>query len=336
MKKRILTLLLCMTAIAAAAASARAQTSLPTLPESDALLFINGRRVINEALPRVLPEQIVSQMRSGIEQVKNATGIDIGGTDVLVVALRFRNMSPANPMPDILIALRGSFKSDALLSLARMGLQGKYREEKYGTKTITVLKLAEMAGPKAKLPPFLSELSFFASDANTLIGGTNQYVKAAIDATEGKGLISPELSALAMRDPSALLSIAALIPPGFFTNFIPKEMQSNQEMMKLIAGINQAYGSIGMGATDFPITLSVRTADAEHARSLAGLVEMGAGLGAAGVKEKPLQDLLRSVKVTVSGTEVQAQASIPQEVVAGFLKNMFVPTKPPVAPEKKP
>jgi hypothetical protein len=48
-----------------------------------------------------------------------------------------------------------------------------------------------------------------------------------------------------------------------------------------------------------------------------------------------LQDLLRSVKITVSGTEVQAQASAPHEVVAGLLNSMFKPKPAAAATEKK-
>jgi hypothetical protein len=90
-----------------------------------------------------------------------------------------------------------------------------------------------------------------------------------------------------------------------------------------------------MGASDFPLTLMVGTADADQARMLGGLAEMGASLGAGSVKEKPLQDLLRSVKVTVSGTEVQAQATAPIEVVAGLLNSLFKPKPAAATTDKK-
>jgi hypothetical protein len=315
-----------MTAFSAVASSAHAQTSLPTLPDSDALILANGRRLITEALPRVLPEQTAAELRKVVEHIKIMTGIDLAATDSLVMALRFRNMSPTNSMPDFLLALRGSFKANPML---------KTGEERYGAKTITILKLAESAGPNAKLPPFLTELSLFTSDTGMLMVGSNQYVKAAIDAADGKAQIKPELSALATRDTSAMLSAAALIPPGLIASFIPKEAQGNQDIMKMLNGINRAYLSVGMGASDFPLTLIVGTADADQARMLGGLAEMGASLGAGSVKEKPLQDLLRSVKITVSGTEVQAQASAPHEVVADLLKSMFKPKPAAAATDKK-
>jgi hypothetical protein len=326
MRKRILTFLICLTVFSAVASSAHAQTSLPTLPESDALLLANGRRLITEALPRVLPEQTAAEMRKVVEHIKLMTGIDLAATDMLVAALRFRNMSPTNSVPDFLLALRGTFKANPLL---------KTGEEKYGTKTITVLKLAESAGPNAKVPPFLTELSLITSDNGMLMVGSNQYVKAAIDAADGKARINPDLSALATRDSSAMLSAAALIPPGFIANFIPKEAQGNPDIMKMLNGINRVFLSVGMGASDFPLTLMVGTADADQARMLGGLAEMGASLGAGSVKEKPLQDLLRSVKVTVSGTEVQAQATAPIEVVAGLLNSLFKPKPAAATTDKK-
>jgi hypothetical protein len=339
--------LACVIAVAASSASALAQTSsppakgaLPSLPESDALVCLNLRRILNEALPRVLPEKQLAEMRSGLDKVKQMSGIDINGLDNAVLALRVSKASSGLPTPDLLFVVRGAFNADALLSLMRMGLQGKYQEEKYGTKTLTTLKISDLMksgdGKSGPAIPGVSEISVAALDAGTLAAGNPDYLKAAIDSESGQKQIKPELAALATRDPGALLSVAAIIPPGFLSGLLPKEAQGNEEINKLISGIDQVYLSLGMDAKDFTLILAIRTASADHARTLKGLAEMGAqGLGGS-VQDKALQDTLKALSVTTENTEVQLRTGVSQEAVAAFIRNFMQPPAKQAAPQQPP
>ena len=326
-------------------AQAPATGSLPALPESDAILYINARRIINDALPRILPAAQYAKVKTELDDVKKKTGIDINGFESGVLALRFGK--PITATPDFVFVTRGTFNADALVSLARIGLQGKIREEKYGSKSINIFKLSDVMGADGAkvVPGGLDEIAGTALDGNTLALGTLSFLKATIDAEAGQKRISPELTALAMRDPGALISLAINIPPGAFSSLVPSEMQGNEEIGKLIAGIENFSLSLGMNATDFPLMAAVRTASAEHAHTLSGILEMGIRAAGSSMKDKKAQAMLDALKITNEGSSVQVQIAIPQETVATLIREasqpkaespVFISTKEPPKEVKPP
>jgi hypothetical protein len=64
--------------------------ALASLPEADTLIYINPRRILNDALPRVLPASDLAELRKGLEDVKKDAGVDLSNLDYVVVAMRFR------------------------------------------------------------------------------------------------------------------------------------------------------------------------------------------------------------------------------------------------------
>ena len=331
-KKFYTRFLLCVVAALSITTSVHAQApanSLPALPECDAILYVNMRRIISEALPRILPADKYAEMKTGLEDIKRKSGIDVDGFESGVLALRFNK--PITAPPEFVLLVRGSFNADALLSLARIGLQGKVREEKYGSKSISIFKLSDLmgAGEAKFLPSGINDMAATALNGGTLAVGNIPYVKATIDAESGEKRVSPELMALAMRDPGALMSLAIVIPEGMVSGLLPKEMQGNDEIFKIISGIENFYLSVGMNATEFPISASVRTASAEHARTLNGLLEMGLHAAASQIPDKKAQSIVDALKITAEGSEVQVQMPIPQETVAMLIREANKP-KPEV------
>lgn len=327
--------LACLIAAAVLSVSTFAQTSssgLPNLPEADALVYLNLRRILSEMLPSILPEKSLADVKAKIDEVKKTTGIDLYGVEHAVIAMRMGKMGPGSTIPDFVLVVHGSFNADALLSLARMGLQGKFQDEKYGSKTVTTVKISDLmkmgdGKNTTPLPIPVSELSMTALDGGTIAVGNLSYVKAAIDASGGQGGIKPELTALAMRQPDALLSIAGLIPPGLLNNLVPKEMKGNEELDKLVSGLDQLYLSLGMSAEQFTLLLMVRTASADQANTLKGLAEMGTHALGSNSKDKTLQEILGNTKITTEGNEVQLRTGIAKDAVAGFVRNMMMPAK---------
>lgn len=313
---------------AQAPASAQAAAGpLASLPECDAILYLNARRIINEALPRVLPAAQYAKVKAALDDVKAKSGIDINGFESGVLALRFGK--PITTPPDYVLVVRGTFNADALLSLGRIGLQGKLREEKYGSKSINIFKLSEVLGAAdaKSLPTGTNDMAVAALDGGTLALGTIPYVKAAIDAEGGQRRASPELVALAMRDAGALMSIAMTISPGLFAGALPAQMGGNEEINKIISGIENFYLSVGMNATEFPLAASVRTASAEHARTLSGILEIGLRAASSQITDKKAQSMIETLKVTTEGNEVQARMAVPQETITTLIRQ---------ASEKKP
>src|SRR5437764_1033544 len=132
--------MLIVMAIVICATMTPAQSVITNLPESDAVVTINMRRIVNETLPRLLTAEQMAGVQSALAKAKQVAGFDVGNIETGVVGLRLNRNAPL-AMPSMLLVMRGSFNADALVSLVKIGLAGKTHDEKYGAKTLTLLKL---------------------------------------------------------------------------------------------------------------------------------------------------------------------------------------------------
>lgn len=203
--------------------SAQIVSSLANLPEADTLVYINPQRILNEVVPKFMPAKDVEGMRKGFDDVRTHAGVDPTKIDYIVIAVRFKkptadlNFQP----PEFLAVASGDFNADSLLGLARMASQGKLRYEKYGTKTLglmTIDPLVKMAEQNPLLKSF-TEVGIVSLNANTIAVGTPGYLRAAIDAGDGKNRISTEALNSLVRDPNALISIAGAPWHSFAKSF---------------------------------------------------------------------------------------------------------------------
>src|SRR5437868_8381463 len=212
-KHSSLRFMLIVTAIVTCATPTRAQSVITNLPESDAVATVNVRRIVNETLPRLLTVEQMSSVQSALAKAKKVAGFDVSNIETAVVGLRLNRSAPL-AMPSMLLVMRGSFNADALVSLLKIGLAGKTHDEKYGAKTLTLLKLNDVmpTGGSAATSRAV-EIAIVALDGGTIAAGVPAYVKAAVDAT-GKNRIKPELVQLVGREPNSLIAIAGLVPQG--------------------------------------------------------------------------------------------------------------------------
>src|ERR1700720_1373511 len=135
-------------------------SSLSNLPEADELIYISPHRVLTEAAPRVLPDADLAKMRADLSDVKKQTGIDPANIDFIVFQVRFRKpTAEVNfSLPEYLVVASGDFSADAALLLARQAFEGKLRDEKYGSRTISLLTIPEIA-KEAQKNSFLKPLA---------------------------------------------------------------------------------------------------------------------------------------------------------------------------------
>ena len=192
--KLLLIAALAVVSLAQHAVAQSPSATLASLPEADALIYVSPQRILNEAAPRVMSPADLTKMRSGFTEIKSAAGIDPATVEYLVIAVRFNK--PAGNLsfnaPDVMIVAGGDFSSDSLLSLGQVYLQDKVRVEKYGSKSMTVMKIDPLEAEAQKNPllkPFV-EIGAVPLSANSLAIGTLPYLRAAIDAADGNGRIS--------------------------------------------------------------------------------------------------------------------------------------------------
>jgi hypothetical protein len=245
--------------------SARARTdalsqtvlnSLSSLPEADTLIFINPQRILNEAVPKLMPEKQVAEMRSTLNEIKQNVGVDPSKVEYVVVALRFRKPSAdLNFMaPEVMIVAGGDFSADSLLLLARMASGGKLRDEKYGTKTLSLMTIDPLVKQAEKNPILksYSELGIISLNATTIAAGTPAYLKAAVDAEEGRGRISSESR---LQTPST------------------QRVTSRTASSNRVAGLSQNWIDVKAGERVAGVTITL----AEGAASLRGSIQLPEG-----------------------------------------------------------
>lgn len=351
-------------AVCALAASASAQglvdarAALSNFPESQAVVFVNARRITHEVLPRVVPKADYDRMMAEARKV----GFDVRDIDYLAAGLRFTGESQSG-VPEFLVVLRGRFSADALITLGRIAASTQNlrpREEIYGNKPIQVFDLAALDrkeeagadgqgenqgdGPKPKPLPF-KEVAAAALDPNTLVFGVPGYVRAAVDAAGGRGRLSASLLDLAARDPQALWSLTADVPENLMQHAQKLGIPPNEEASRILGWLRRVSFSNGWDALNLTLRAAVLTDSPEHANAIGGLVRMGLTAAESAAREdierkrrrpresREAQMALKALRTFVTRTEgstVVLGASIPQSAVAEFVRREFV--KKPAGP----
>jgi hypothetical protein len=314
------------------AAPTRAQSVVASLPESDAVVTINARRIVGETLPRLLTAEQMTGVQAALAKAKQVAGFDVASIESAVIGMRLNRSTPLSA-PTMLLVMRGSFNADAIVSLMKIGLKDKAHAETYGAKTLTLLKLTDLM-PTGSPTARPVEVALVAVDGGTLMIGATSYVKAALDANGGKGRIKSELVQLLAREPESLVSVALLVPPGLFSGFLPKGGDGNEEIGRLAGSIEQLYVGLNMDAQGFPLMLMLKSNSAENAHAIAGLLQTVAQMGM-NTTDKNVKPILEALKVTSQETEVQIRTTLPQEMMASFVRGILSPKKPAPAEQKK-
>ena len=331
----------------AAAQSVDARNLLSTFPESQALLYVNSRRVFDEALPRIVPPQELEKVFGDIQK---QSGFDVRSIHFVALGVRYKEPFSMKTPPDFVVMVKGSFNADAMLSLLRVATEGSYTQEKYGERTINVFKFkkeeskeaqggeqqTQQAKPQGSPFP-ISEIAAVTFDANTLIVGVPGFVRAAIDAADGgQGRVRAELIDLVARNPDNLMSVGGDLPSSLLDMMKGMGMPQNEEAARVIGSLRQLQFAVNMNATDFGAQTVVRTDTPENAQVLNGFVTMGLGFGRMAldgqIKKVPADkpgereamqavlDALGSLRNAANNNELQIDVSVPQATVASLVQ----------------
>ena len=345
-----LALLAALAQAAAAQAPVDTRSALAALPDSQAVLFINARRIINEMLPRVMPAAEYQKMLTQAQQV----GFDPRGLEYAAVGVRLADPPPPSGLPEFVIVVKGNFNADTMLALGRVALGAKNvqtRSETYGSKTIEIIDVRSFEKPpaggtgegtgaaggegtKPKPSPY-PEVAVTALDSGTLVVGVPAYVRAAVDSAGGSGRLRASLVDLAAHDPQALWSLTAEVPPSLADYLRKTGMPANPQVDQMISWVKQVSLAQGMDALNYTLSAAVLTDAPEHASAFSGLVRMGllaaqTALSQEAAKQTPkhkdyakTQAALNVVKSFVNrtdGSTLHLSASVPQKALADLIR----------------
>lgn len=303
-----------------AASAARAQTAatnlLASLPTSDAVMSVDVRRLLSDALPRAYNnnQAELARVNSEIDKFKASTGLDARTIERLVVGVSYKQTATGQTLVETVALARGNFRAASFAPA-----NSRMQEQKHAGKTIQVFNV----GANVKLAGLfnlrVTDVAVAMLDANTVAVGKLERVRAAIDAHAGRGRVKPEIAALATRDANAILGMGGNIPASLTQNL------DMGNISKSIASVRQFYSTLGTTANGFNMLTALRTENASAAQSLStmitGLKQLAPfALGQMpAARQRPLRSLVENSKVGTEGNEVLITLELAQVDVAALI-----------------
>ncbi|MGI9165982.1 MAG: hypothetical protein ACR2G5_06295 [Pyrinomonadaceae bacterium] len=296
------------------------QSLLAKLPTSDAVAQVNVKRVLSEALPKLLAGKSakLAEVNSQIEQFKTRTSLDLRSFDELALGMRYSYPSSGITKIGTVAVARGAFNTGSIVAAGRGASNGKYREEKYLGKTIHIFTLDQQLKVLGVMDLKITELAVAPLDANTLALGDVDRVRNTLAAGKLKRSPNSELIALATQDPSAIGVFAGNVSAQLLQNL----RIGNEAIAKDLAAVRQAYGSLAMTDKDLELIVAARTVDAGSARSLGDTLEGLKQFGAlftnrmSGIRGVLARTALGNLKITTQGNELKIRTAVAQSDVA--------------------
>jgi hypothetical protein len=208
--------------------------------------------------------------------------------------------------------------------------------EKYGSKTIAVMKVPAIAAEAEKQPMLksLTELGLVPLSANSIALGNLAYLKSAVDAAEGTGRIKPATLESLMRDPNVLIASTGAPFSSMFKALGLFGTETNPRDSRCDTPFGNFYSAVTINGANISLRGAMNADNPDTAKIisnlLAGLMQQGINA----VPDKEAQSILQSIKLRPKENEIVWEADIPDKVVA----DIFAPKRPtiPAATAAKP
>jgi hypothetical protein len=335
MKSKIFVLVAVFAFILNAVGTASAQTKtnrtndslFALLPASDGVLTLDVQRILNEAVPQILSgkPQMLADINAKIDELRAKTGLDARQFEQVVIGVSTKQISAREVDLEPVFLARGKYNANALIALAKVASNGKYREEKFGSRTVYIFtgkEIVEQNKPKTNnswfdqaldrmIKGLSKEIAVTSLDGNTLAFGSLARVRETF---EGKLKVNNEVLSLANRKPNAVVSFGMQLPNGL-SNFIQLD---NDELGKTLDSIRQLSGAIEIANDNATVSVVAKTLRAEQAQTLhetlEGLQMIGKAFIGAGKGEdkKVLARMIDNARITRNLSEVALDLQVPQ------------------------
>jgi len=301
-----------------------ASTLLASLPPSDAVAFVKVRRVLDEAMPKLLAENPsqVAELNSELAQFKTQTGLDPRSFEEVALGFQFSHPAEAVTKTRTVALAHGTFNSAALVAAGRMAANGKYVEQQYQGKTIYVFTLDRQVRLFGLWDVRLRDLAVTSINGNMLALGDLEAVKGVLDANRNRKYANPDLVALASQDSSAIVGFGGNISEALMQTLRVRHSGIAREM----TAVRKVYGSLGITNADLELMLAARTVDTYSAKNLGDTVEglkqlAGLFIGRLpAAKESLARTALNNLRITTQGNDLQIRTAVAQAQVAPLIR----------------
>lgn len=301
---------------------------LASLPASDAVMVVDVRRLLSEALPRAYNNDAaeLARVNSEIDKFKTTTGLDARRFERVAVGVSYKQTATGKTLVETVAIARGTFKPGALASLvaatttAPAATRRPVQEQKYAGQTIHVFEVNAQVKLLGLFSMRVSDVAVSVLDANTVAIGKLERVRAAIDANAGRGgRVSPEIAALATRDASAVIGMGGDVPASL------TQKLDIGNLSKSIAAVRQFYSTLDTTAGGFNMLTALRTDNAGAAKNLSSTLTGLKTLAPFAIgqmtpaRARPLQSFIESTKVNAEGNDVLIMTELAQVDVAALI-----------------
>ncbi len=249
------------------------------LPDSDGVVVVDVRRLLDEALPQILAanEPLLTKVNGEVDKIKTRTGLDLRKFDRLALGVKTRKISDNKIDFQPVLLARGHADTETLAAAAELVSGGKVRTETIAGRTVYIFSAKEVvdrntaAGKKSgnlfekmmdKVVGDLSEeAALTAYDENTVALGTLSRIKELLGDSPriGNGMI-----ALLNQKQTAVANFAMVLQEGF-SRFLELE---DDELGQGLDSVREIHGSLDVVPGKTLLSISARTADAVQAENL--------------------------------------------------------------------
>ena len=303
------------------AQSSSAAELLAQLPQGDAVIFIDVRRLLSDTLPVMLAEH--PNLRRQVDAMTNhlnSLGLDLRAVDSMAVAFRF------DREPRITSLVRGRFNASRVASTA---IRNARQQTLGGRSLYTDNGRREV-------------WAAIALDTNTVAIGELEFVRAGVEAYDGRaGRVAPEFVANATRTANAIIGFSARVPSSLAQSF---GGGGNNEFTQLLASIQQVSGAfVPAGNGGGELNLRARTENPAQAAELNTMLQSMRDAAARFADSRTegtsvalprygiivSSALIRSFNVATEGNEVLINASFTQGQISELLRATIDRPPPP-------
>ncbi len=283
----IFTLGIVAAAQTAATQNANAAQLLGQLPDSEAVMFVDAKRLFSDALPLLTnnnPAQL-AQINAQIERFKQQTGIDAKSFDVFAVSLDFSPKITSLFPPqgtltlDPVVLARSSSSNSAQILAARKAAQSSIggkavpvttKDKKYKNREILTVRVDDATRVFGLFDLKNREVSIVALDDKTVAIGNLDVVRDAIAAFDGGKRVDAKIAQLAVRNSNAVMGFAGIVP-GYVSSRIKFGTDEHSRLFRELRGF---YGSMETGQSNFNLLTNLQMTGATAATDLSQTINL--------------------------------------------------------------
>jgi hypothetical protein len=305
---------------------------LSSLPDADLVVYMNPAKIVNEAMPKLVPAKQLTDLNNSLDQLKKMLSVDPRKMSYIALAARMRKPVGAEPvpLPEYLLVIKGGVGAGTLMGLLQLGGQNVHTE-KYGSHDLYTYTVKDIAKKSEQLPLLGSYAEFGLTilHDDMYVAGTTGFVKAAIDADEGRGRLKPQLAQSIVRDPENLISISGSLLTGLARSIALID-SARPGAWDCLNSFGQGYLALRQTESGLRITGALNGDNPETAGILKNMITFLLKQAESFVPDPEMKTVLQALHVSVEGNEIVGSGDISQTTINSWLEKK-TPPPPPAA-----